>query len=64
MLPTLSWRRNISYIYIWGDVTDKTWENFMIGKNWNDLKRVDDSSKNIKDVYIKDVYIKYEWGDL
>ena len=31
----------------------------MIGKNWNDLKRVDDSSKNIKDVYIK-----YEWGDL
>ena len=46
------------YSYTWKDVENKTWRDFKDTK-WVDLRYANDITKDIKDVYIK-----YEWGDL
>lgn len=45
-------------IRTWEDVSDKTWEEKSTEK-WSDLIYMEEVSMNIKDIYIK-----YEWGDL
>ena len=50
-----------SVIKKWSDVASNTWESLSDSK-WSDLIYQVDTSSEIKD--IKDVYVKYEWGDL